>query len=1087
VLEKAQAKAARSTAAVVDLLVLLVLSFPAIRPLLAPGYLDADDAMFHLFRTIELDWLLRAGVLYPRLATDLSVGYDYPVFNFYPPLSAYAVEIFRLIGIGPIETLKLVLGLSIVGAAWGMRLFLDDLLPRSGALLGAIGFVYVPYFMMDVYDRAALAEVVAMASLPVVFWSIRRVARQPAGSTTLMAGLCLAFLLLAHNITALLAAPVLFAYWLFSATSKIGRREWHRAPGRRVVLAGSAAAALALALSAVYVAPSLGTLGLINGARATGGWFNFHSHLQPTYQMLAPEILYNYDVPLILRARLGVVQLGFIVAGLLIALGFGSWRRREGLFWAAALVALVFMTAQPSTIVWEHVPLLPYAQFPWRILGLIGMASGVLIGYVGTGIERGAGRIARQLSARVPIPLSLRAETATLTATGLVAASTFLIVVATTGFDRQPVAIDDIEARPWAAEQLEASLNEIASTTGEYIPPWADPRAFPRPADHDAPVTSHFAVTASGPFSVNLTVEASQPTPVTLDRIYFPGWQALVDGQPVTPHYSGAQGLLTVDVPAGQHRVQIWFGQTTLRAVATAVAGIGVILTLGLAGIAYRRRAKQPRAPHGAATVPVLLAVPSVAGLLALLMAGVGVLGDGILPTPSTPSLPATASFAEKIGLAGVSAARTDGDRVDLTVFWQGLGKLDHDYATTLRLVDATGKTIGDHVERPTFGAHQSVFWSANELVRDDEEIALPPGLPAGTYDLYVGVRDLTANAPLKPTPAVEAATSDVAVGKITLPARAPSRIAPLPNPSSASFGGMAALRSYQVERLAPTDFHVIAPTPGSALPPLNPGDYVRIDLRWQGERDILDNYSVFTHLVDRHGRVVTQLDQWPGQRMAPTVLWVPGDVIPDSYVLQVPDDAPPGEYDVTVGMYHLPDLQRLPLDNGPAGADQLTLATYKVLPKAPVTIDRLPQANRHAAKLGDVVELIGHDLAGGSANPTDNSALFQPGDQLGVTIYWQATGQTQNDYTVFVQVLDPSGKLVAQNDSQPLSGAEPTSVWDSGEIIADTHTLALPAGLAPGRYRVIAGMYLLSTGKRLTLATGEDYVPLQDIQIGGS
>ena len=99
-------------------------------------------------------------------------------------------------------------------------------------------------------------------------------------------------------------------------------------------------------------------------------------------------------------------------------------------------------------------------------------------------------------------------------------------------------------------------------------------------------------------------------------------------------------------------------------------------------------------------------------------------------------------------------------------------------------------------------------------------------------------------------------------------------------------------------------------------------------------------------------------------------------------------------------------------------------------------------------------------------------------GVDLSLTLYWQTTRPLQTDYTIFVQVLNEAGVLVAQNDSQPLYGYFPTSQWPPEEIIPDRLTIPLPADLPPGVYTVIAGMYRLETLTRLAVAeTGQDHI----------
>ena len=80
--------------------------------------------------------------------------------------------------------------------------------------------------------------------------------------------------------------------------------------------------------------------------------------------------------------------------------------------------------------------------------------------------------------------------------------------------------------------------------------------------------------------------------------------------------------------------------------------------------------------------------------------------------------------------------------------------------------------------------------------------------------------------------------------------------------------------------------------------------------------------------------------------------------------------------------------------------------------------------------------------------------------------------------------MLDETGSLVAQRDSQPRDGRYPTSVWDPGEVVDDQHWLTLLAGLPDGDYQVVVGLYSMESGERLPVLDGEgnlvgDSIPL--------
>ena len=125
-------------------------------------------------------------------------------------------------------------------------------------------------------------------------------------------------------------------------------------------------------------------------------------------------------------------------------------------------------------------------------------------------------------------------------------------------------------------------------------------------------------------------------------------------------------------------------------------------------------------------------------------------------------------------------------------------------------------------------------------------------------------------------------------------------------------------------------------------------------------------------------------------------------------------------------------------------------------------------------ATLGDKVTLVGYDRGGGD---------WRAGAAGELTLYWRARDRLPVDYTVFVHLVDRSGRLVAQHDGQPGLGRAPTSFWLPGETILDRHRLDL-AGVASGDYEVRVGMYDLVTQRRLPVAAGgpgarDDYFAL--------
>ncbi len=121
--------------------------------------------------------------------------------------------------------------------------------------------------------------------------------------------------------------------------------------------------------------------------------------------------------------------------------------------------------------------------------------------------------------------------------------------------------------------------------------------------------------------------------------------------------------------------------------------------------------------------------------------------------------------------------------------------------------------------------------------------------------------------------------------------------------------------------------------------------------------------------------------------------------------------------------------------------------------------IEAIP--NRLDISFGKVMKLLGYDL------PTPNNP--KPGDSLEVTLYWQSLAETNQDYSVFVHLLDENELVVAQRDMYPGQGLYPTSQWSVGDTIANRYVLILPeTAFAPNQAQLEVGLYNFATGERL-------------------
>jgi hypothetical protein len=97
-------------------------------------------------------------------------------------------------------------------------------------------------------------------------------------------------------------------------------------------------------------------------------------------------------------------------------------------------------------------------------------------------------------------------------------------------------------------------------------------------------------------------------------------------------------------------------------------------------------------------------------------------------------------------------------------------------------------------------------------------------------------------------------------------------------------------------------------------------------------------------------------------------------------------------------------------------------------------------------------IELLGAEI---------DRAAAQPGGPIKVTLYWRALQPIDRSYVEFVHLIDEQGIMVAQRDTWPGRGMYPTTLWQPGEIIADSMDLHLPDGAyAPNNATLRVGLY---------------------------
>ena len=1093
-----------------QLLGLLLLATVAAGPLLfQAGFLNTrggGDSPFLLFRLQQLVTALADGQFPARWMPDAAYGYGYPFFSYYASLPYYVAALFHFFGLGLIASVKLVQWLGFLLAAWASwglaRAWRPN--PSAAAWLVSAAYTFAPYHLVNVYVRGdSLVEFWAMGLFPLLVRLALRLWQQPDRGRFVQFALAYAALVCTHNVSALLFSPFLLLLALFLC--------WRYGRWRLLTSLG-----LGLALSAFFWLPALGEQDAVQLVAQTSGYFHFSNHFRSLGGDAAPlvqsALIFDYDVAGQTPFSMGLVQALLVVLGL-VATGRALWRRRftEGrgaleLFALLAWLVATLMVTPLSQFLWQHLPLLPMVQFPWRFLSVQALTGALLLVWLLPAGRPRAGWL--------------------LAAAGILLSASVML-----GLHPDALALTTADVTPENLQLYEWFSGNVGTTIRyEYLPKAAVPRPWTsdvllgdspaaRSLDGDATTTLLSKRTGREQWRVEVSSESAT---LTFPTYYWPGWRATVDGRPTPVYPAAGLGTLALDLPAGAHQVTLHLGRTPLRLIAEWLSLLSLLAGLGWWGWGRWRDWWRRYRQGGLVALVVLAAISLVLHAIPPRVLPAGDLTWDFDQQAFLHHSPAGVSFGDQAVMAEYETSVEDG-RLVVEVQWESIRES---------------------------GLMAEVAWVHPAATQQGVPLVLAAGRQAVDGDVTrwtIELPETTPPGPLLPRLRLwDAAGQSLAALTVSGQPRGDLYLYPVwpvePEPADLPAGELTLLQ--------------ITSRPLDA-------EHLAISLQWGVGVSLPANYKLALRLRDADGTQWAQLDAQPGYGFYPTSSWQAGTRFWDTLLLDVPAGLPPGDYTLSVLLYDAVSLEPFwgpeerpltltaatPYDGRPllhhfgdrlavagldssaavsqgdpldvtvtwvslqawdsslllnwelrggegqtaaAGAitrtvdwpaDSLILGRYRLdiepqtpagdyqlflslrdplsgetlgeaWPAATVRVkpaERLmevpPMQTAVSVEFGNVIRLAGYDLE-------------QTADRLDVTLYWQALDRPPADYVVFVHLFDPlTEQIPVQSDSMPRGDQYPTSRWAAGEVVVDTISLTL-ANLPAGEYRLGVGLY---------------------------
>ncbi len=529
------------------LIVLILISIIPVLDLFKPGLPLTHDSQDHVARIANFYQNLSEGNIIPRWAGNLNWGYGHPILEFLYPLPSYLASLFHFLGFILVDSIKLVFGISFVLSGIAMHVFIRELLKdEKAAFLAGLLYMIAPYRFVDLYVRGAIGEHVAFIFPPLVFYFIYKLSKNHSWLYLIGGAVSFALLNLAHNAISLMFMPLfsLFGLFLFLQSKK------------KIQLGVTYLMTIILGfgLSAFFWLPAFMEGKYTLRDIVTGGgeytasfvvWKDFF------------DLVWSYGGSVGLSKQIGIVHWIGIFSSIIST--YYLYIKKNKL-WVISLGSFIilgitlFLMTLESNPIWQTITILQKFQFPWRFLSLTVFLSALL------------GAIAFHV-----FPDKYKKILLLILVIGLLV-----------------VSKDYWHAKGFLQkeESFYKGIYNGTTDTGESAPIWSVRFMEKRPASRVEIISGKGSIKE---IKRNFTkrqyeVEASERTRIVENTLYFPGWNVLVDGNPVVVEFQDQnhRGLITFYVDKGSHKVEIKFGETKLRAFADIISAATVVILIFL-------------------------------------------------------------------------------------------------------------------------------------------------------------------------------------------------------------------------------------------------------------------------------------------------------------------------------------------------------------------------------------------------------------------------------------------------------------------------------------------------------------------------
>ncbi|MBN1314372.1 MAG: hypothetical protein JXA42_02850, partial [Anaerolineales bacterium] len=753
----------------------------------------------------------------------------------------------------------------------------------------------------------------------------------------------------------------------------------------------------------------------------TSGYFHFSNHFRSLIpgpsSLIQTGLLFNYDIAGQTPFSMGLWQAVFTAVGFFCvlyhflsrtlvkqpdpAMNNQESQNIQPLAWFSliTLVISTLMILSISSPLWKSIPLLPMVQFPWRFLSIQALACALLLG---------------EIPQIVSIPGQSNRKRRMAWGLGMVSIIVLIGASALVGLKPDFISLTEADVTPVRLELYEWFSGNVGTTIRyEYLPSAVVPRLYTsegviqgepvKAGILSGEATAELLKKQTGWEAWNVDVY-SESAVIVFPTLYWPGWQARVGGEQAIFEPATSQGKMSLNLPAGRHRVILSLGRTPLRLAAELISAGSLLFCLVLL---LKRSLPLKGAEIKRTTlltvIGVVCIIVFVFFILHLNPGEPATLNDLTWDFDQQAYLHHNPDGIEFENGAVLQAYFYD-DSADNKI----IQSLPRQVAVRWKEIPGKGQVLEMALVHPA-EVVQNVSYtmaSVQQTIMGNETIVNLPlleSVPPGP--LLIRLRLIDSDGELIPA----LTSSGNRRGDLYL--RPVWAEPPLPVDSSCSD---ICLDRVSTEQITPENLQAV--------------------LQWVVADRIPANYQIALRLTDENGYEWAALDTQPGYGFYPTGAWQPNTTFTDRMTLELPYGIPPGDYSLSVSLYEVATLESV------WGPETFSVKIEQYAPYDGGLLEHQFPAGLEAAVI-DAPEAIAQ------GNWLSFSVLWATTEQIdkAPNLLWELTGE-HGAAMIQVDMIDtgPSGSMNLNNYSALLDPLAPPGMYQLRLSLIDPDTNAV-------------------------------------------